>query len=264
MGIALYPDAVGVELIRKFASGLADVAGETAASTPVATCGDWLLHDLVWHLTEVEDFWRFIVDHRPDGPDDYVEPDRPDDEALPGRLRAAADSLAMVLAGGDPEDEAWSWSDDHTLGFTIRRQTHEALIHYVDGVLAAGRPLPTVDPLLAADGVDELVNVMLCGVPAWAEFTRTSGVVQLHATDTDDSWTLAFGRMTGTSTHTGKTYDLDAMDVVAGEHPDVVIDAAALELNLWMWGRRDTSAVNAAGDGDLATKLRGVLKESTG
>ena len=169
MGIALYPDAVGVELIRTFASGLADVADETSASTPVATCGDWLLHDLVWHLTEVEDFWRFVVDHRPDGPDDYVEPDRPDDDALPGRLRAAADSLATALAGGDPDDEAWSWSDDHTLGFTIRRQTHEALVHYIDGVLAAGRPLPAVDPLLAADGVDELVNVMLCGVPTWAE-----------------------------------------------------------------------------------------------
>ena len=54
-----------------------------------------------------------------------------------------------MLEAADPAEEAWNWSDDHTVGFILRRQAHEALVHRVDAELAAG-DRTDLDPLLAS------------------------------------------------------------------------------------------------------------------
>ena len=36
----------------------------------VPSCPDWNAADLLWHLgAEVQDFWAWVLEHRPDGPD---------------------------------------------------------------------------------------------------------------------------------------------------------------------------------------------------
>ena len=62
--------------------GLAEVARQVPLDTPVPTCPDWSVADLVWHLTEVQHFWTHIVTNRPDGPDSDEEPVRPPDAEL--------------------------------------------------------------------------------------------------------------------------------------------------------------------------------------
>ena len=66
-----------------------------------------------------------------------------------------------------------------------------------------------IAPRLGADGVDDMIGVMLSGVPEWASFEHRRGVIELRTRDTGDSWTLAFGRMIGTSPESGTAYDLD-------------------------------------------------------
>ena len=65
-----------------------------------------------------------------------------------------------------PAEEAWTWSDDHTVGFILRRQAHEALVHRLDAEQAAGRG-HELDAALAADGVHECLDVMYGGMPPW-------------------------------------------------------------------------------------------------
>lgn len=243
---------------------LADLGRRHRLATPVPTCGDWTLGDLVWHLAEVQDFWVFVIANRPDGPDSYVRPDRPPDDELADLLADRCDGLLDVLAQADPADTAWSWSVDQTVGFTLRRQTHEALIHHVDGLLAVGEPMPDVDAAVAADGVDELVGVMLTGIPEWADFAPAPDTVRVITTDEPGTWTLTFGRMTGTSPTSGTTYDIDAAELVDDfDDPSTTISGRALDLDLWLWGRRDVSALTITGDPAGADRLRAQVAEST-
>lgn len=250
---------MGVETIREHALGLADVASAAALDARVPTCPDWTLADLVWHLTEVEHFWTYVIEHRPTAPESYVEPERPPDLALVGGLTQAAAALATALDGVDASDRAWSWSDDHSVGFTLRRQSHEALVHHVDARLAAGVELPGIDAHLAADGVDEIIDVMLTGVPDWATFERRPGVVVLRTLDTGDEWTVGFGRMTGVSPESGRSYDLSALEPVDGS-PDTVISGTAVDLDLWLWGRCELGELEVRGDVALAHELRAIAE----
>lgn len=251
------PDVVGAGVIRHHVLGLADAATLVALDTPVPSCPGWTMADLVWHQTEGCRFWTHVIANRPAGPDSFEEPVRPPDDQLIAGLEEAGTALADALADADPRDAAWSWSDDLTVGFTLRRQSHEAVVHHVDGRLAAGAALPGIRPELAADGVDEMVDVMLTGIPAWASFERRPGVLALRADDTDDEWTLAFGRMTGTSPDSGTDYDLDALEPV-DEPADAVVRGTALDLHLWLSGRGELATLSVEGDATLAVRLRSI------
>ena len=132
----------------------------------VPTCPDWSAADLLWHLATVQRWWAEVLAARPARPEE-VEPPRPEayDDLLAAYDEWSA-RLVEVLDGADPGEEAWCWSDDHTVGFILRRQAHEALIHRVDAELTAGTA-SGVDAVLAADGVHEVLDVMYGGCPAW-------------------------------------------------------------------------------------------------
>ena len=258
------PTTVGLDSIVFHSSALAALAETQPTATPVPTCGEWTLADLTWHLGEVQDFWSYIITNRPAGPEDYRQPPRPDDDELADFLRDATHRLVAALDRADPSDAAWSWADDHTVAFTARRQTHEAIIHHVDGVLACASAVPEIDGYLAADGVDEMVSVMLTGTPEWGTFTREPGVVRLIATDAERVWTLRFGRMTGTSPASGKTYDLPAPEPVQSDvEVDTSIAASAWEMNRWLWGRGEDLTPSIEGDPELMARLRAVVTDAT-
>lgn len=62
----------------------------------------------------------------------------------------------------EPEDPAETWvPDDQTVGFWVRRLTHETAIHRFDLEDAAGTTPTAMDPELALDGIDEVLTVML-------------------------------------------------------------------------------------------------------
>ncbi len=51
---------------------------------------------------------------------------------------AARADLGEGLAGAGPTEEAWTWAEDHTVGFVARRQALEAQVHRVDAEQTAG------------------------------------------------------------------------------------------------------------------------------
>src|SRR4029078_11382856 len=93
----------------------------------------------------------------------------------------------------DPAEEAWTWSSEQTVGFTFRRQAHEALIHRLDAEQAAGQGSP-LDPELPADGVDEVLDVMDGGAAPWGEFAPLPHFVQVDLSDRDESVWVQLGR----------------------------------------------------------------------
>ena len=260
---ALHPDALTIDQIADHTRGLAGVAALADPATPVPTCGDWTVADLAFHLYEVQRFWVHIIGNRPAGPEAYEHPEPVADVA--SALQAINAQLVELLGAADPSDAAWSWSDDHTVGFTIRRQLHEALVHHADATLAVGLDLPEVPPAVAADGVDELVNVMLTGIPDWATFLPSAEFVRLRCSDTGDQWTMSLGQVSGTSTQTGVTYDgLPAADRIADDmRPDLTIAGPAFDLLLWLWGRIPSTTLTLTGEVEIADRLRDTVTAAT-
>lgn len=208
----------------------------------VPGCPDWTAADLLWHLTRVQDFWTHVIAHRPVAPEDYPEPERPADQAaLLSRFAAQTAAFSATISAADPKDPAWSWSAEQTVGFTYRRQALEALIHRVDAEQAAGLP-SDLDPALAADAVDEVLDIMYGGKPAWGTFAPLPHFVRVDITDTDSSLWVQLGRFTGTNPESGEDVDEENdIAVVAdpGVEPDAVVAGPAAELALWLWRRAD-------------------------
>jgi uncharacterized protein (TIGR03083 family) len=246
--------------------------GEAIASAPsdaaVPTCPDWTADDLLWHLGWVQSWWAVIVRDKLTGPQAReLMPDRPADR--PGLLeyyRQAGHRLADVLRAVPAETEAWTWSNDQTVGFIRRKQAHEALIHRVDAEVTAGRRTP-MDRALSADGVDEALRVMYSGVPDWGRFEADPArTLRIRATDTGDSWVVRLGRFTGTDPD-GVSYDEPDFDVLAadaGVRTLAVLSGTAADLDCRLWHRPPTGEIGRSGDEDVLSAFEEIIAPGIG
>lgn len=250
----------------------ADALAAAPLGARVPSCPDWDAADLAYHLGEVQDFWGNLVAQAPMGPDDLEETVRRPDGELVSFLRTRTAALLDALAAHDPGDPCWSWSSTGgTVGWVHRRQAHEALVHRVDAEQVAGLPVTDPGTALASDGVDELLGVMLSGLPPWAVFTPDGTRVRVRATDAGREWVVAFGRFSGTSPTSGTSYDDPCAELVGGapwegdDDADVAatVSGTAWDLELWLWGRSAGDALDRAGDDAVPDRLRAAIVEST-
>jgi len=237
----------------------------TAPEAPVPTCPGWDADDLLWHLAEVQWFWSTVVREGITGEQaEELMPRRPAGrEGLLAFYERVSRDLGAILAERAPDSPAWTWSEDHTVGFVRRRQAHEALIHRVDAELTAGERTG-MDPRLSADGVDEALRVMYGGeVPDWGTFTLAGPeTVRLRATDTGDSWIVTIGRFTGTDPGDHTSYDepcLQAAERDAGEPAAAQITGSAADLDCWLWHRPPTGAVQRSGDEGVLGRFEAAI-----
>jgi len=146
-------------------------------------------------------------------------------------------------------------------GPRVIRTAHEALIHRVDAELTAGVPVAPLDPALAADGIDEVLTVMWA-LPPWADFTPAGGVIAIESADTGHAWRVELGRMTGTSTYSGKTYDEPSATVLerGTREPDAQVRGTAGDLDQWLWNR-GTVGVDRGGSQSALDGLNALLQQ---
>ncbi|RZS44622.1 uncharacterized protein (TIGR03083 family) [Herbihabitans rhizosphaerae] len=162
--------------------------------TQVPTCPKWTVQRLIAHVGRVHG-WTYNALRTEPGtqPDPAPTPPEAWDDVLTwwDELRAAfvaelvergPDAPAAVFVPGAPQTSGW-WA---------RRQAHEVAIHRLDAEHAkqgGGAPtdVPTLlfDPVFAADGVDELLG-MIVGVKR--EPVTRSGKVVWHAADGGRTW----------------------------------------------------------------------------
>jgi uncharacterized protein (TIGR03083 family) len=230
----------------------------------VPTCPDWSAADLLWHLGEVQWFWASIVAGRLQSPDSLVSPDRPgSDRALVQFFEEQASRLLVALTEADPTEQVHMWAPDKSVGYIRRRQAHEALIHRLDAELAVAQPTP-LDPALATDGVEEVLDVMYGGCPPWGTFMPSPVQVEVRAVDTGASWAVVLGRFTGTDPDSGTAYDEDDLSLRAADPaltPAATISGTAEDLDAWLWHRRDASGLELAGDRATYDRLLAVLAQ---
>jgi uncharacterized protein (TIGR03083 family) len=236
----------------------------TAPDAPVVCCPEWDADDLLWHLGEVQWFWGTVV--RDQATREQVQaraPDRPADrDGLRAFYQQASHDLGAALAAAAPEDPAWTWAEDQTVGFVRRRQAHEVLIHRIDAELAAD-DRTGMDPRLSADGVDEVLRVMYGGVPPWGSFRAHPGqTITLRAADTGDTWLVTLGQFTGTDPDDQASYDQPALIVAdrdQGEAAAAEISAGAADLNCWLWNRPPAAPVRESGDDGVLRQFTSII-----
>jgi uncharacterized protein (TIGR03083 family) len=144
----------------RFAEAAAQAVLTSGWAAPVPGCPDWTLADLVWHLSEVQHFWTWVVRTEARDPSGYAAPARRPDVELLGWLAGASAALEATLAGAEPTTRVWTWAPQQDVAFVLRRQAIEAVVHTADAeqVLGDVRPVPG-DVGLA--GLDEWLEVMV-------------------------------------------------------------------------------------------------------
>lgn len=260
------PHEVYLAALREESERFLEALAGVDPTAAVPTCTGWTAADLLWHLGEVQQSWAEVAAHGPEG-GEPPEVARPDADDLATSAATAGTALLAALSRRGPSEPCWSWHEDGgTVGWVARRQAHEALVHRVDAQLTAGVEVTPPAVELAADGVDEVLRVMVDGVPAWGTFTPDGVTVRLVAENAGASWVLALGRFTGTSPGTGTAYDLDAAAVLAeddGGSDDLVVTGHAWDLDLWLWGRSGAAPLTVEGDPAVLERLRTLLAEAT-
>ncbi len=248
--------------VRADADRIAAVA-EMGVEAPVPSCPGWNVRDLLAHTGVVYAHKTTIVR------DGWVEEQpEPIEAPISGELewfRRTADEMLNVLAAADPATRVATWhAPDQSVGFWRRRMAHESVIHRLDAELAHGVVTP-VDAALGADGIDEILVVMLTGAPDWADSSRGDQIIVIRETDTDRMWRLRVGEFSGTSPHGTVFTDEPALFIDDGPAPvTTTIGGPAGLIDGWLWGRSEKSALAIEGDPGLAGLLRSVAADVTG
>ncbi|MEW2476746.1 maleylpyruvate isomerase family mycothiol-dependent enzyme [Micromonospora gifhornensis] len=208
----------------------------------------WQLRDLVAHLGGIH---RWAVENIRTGKRARQVPKPDDDADLADWYRAGADLLLDELARTDPDAPCWNFSTvPRAAGFWFRRQFHETLIHGRDADLALGelRPVPQ---LLAADGVDEVLRVMLAVGHRWdgKPVTTLTGPVSVELSDTGHRWVL---------TPSGNRVPaVSGPRAAAVDEPVAVVRGPAEQVLLLLWQRLPFADGThlVSGDTDLVQRL---------
>ncbi|EGD42930.1 hypothetical protein NBCG_02684 [Nocardioidaceae bacterium Broad-1] len=265
--------AAYLDHIRSESARFRAVLADTDPAATVPTAPDWTAADLLWHVAaEVQHFWTYVLESRPAEPTEETctELERPEGASYQDLL-ARFDELnarfIKTLEQTAPEEPTWSWSQDNTAAFTYRRQAHEILIHRLDAELTAGAVTP-LDPALAADGIDELLDVFYGGKPDWATFAGSDHYVRVDAVDTDTQTWVQLGVVSGTRPNGDRLEDepdlsvVPAAEIPAGTEPDVVIEGPAADLDAWLWRRRDDEGIQVTGDKDIYERFRALTNQA--
>ncbi|MFF7355797.1 MULTISPECIES: maleylpyruvate isomerase family mycothiol-dependent enzyme [Streptomyces] len=231
-----YREAVARETLR-----FAEVVRGADPAAAVPSCPDWTLADLTRHVGSLQRWFctllTRLVQEPPRSRDvELGLPENPRD--YPDWVAAGVPGVAAVLRDTDPEAPMWVWGEDRHARFWARRMLFETLVHRVDAERAVGLE-PDLDPVLAADGVDEfLVNLPYAGLFA-------PGVTKLRG----DGETLAF-RCTDLGEGPGEEWrvrlDPDGFRLVpreereagAAEPVTAAVRGQAGDLLLLLYGRR--------------------------
>lgn len=235
-------------------------AGASVPAPPGAD-GPCSADDLLWHLTGQYWFWTEMVrgQYRRPGAADPA-PARPPGRAalLEVYLRASKDLREILEAAGagDPAGTA----AQQKAGLIGRGLAHETLLHRVDAEMAAAARTG-MDPGQCADGVDEVLRVVLSAWPEDGRFAAAPGqALRLRADDTGDTWLIRLGtsRRTGPQARPGPAVQVAAED--PGGDAAATVAGGAADLDCWLWRRPPAGLLEQSGDPGTLSSFAAVLR----
>jgi uncharacterized protein (TIGR03083 family) len=235
------PLATGTYLatLRAEAAALEQLLRTADPATPVATCGSWSMHDLGTHLGQGA---RFVATLLQTGelPSEQFAP--PTGAQIADWYAEGAAALLATLEKTDPTTPTWAFGiENAAAALWFRRATQDTTVHLVDAQLATGAEVH-VDPLIAADGVEEVFAMMVPRVWRSSEQKPLPAPVALRTTDTGHSWLIQPGDIP-------QAQPLDSGPAAA------TLEATAAELLLALWKRQPAGPEWTSGDITAANAL---------
>ena len=216
--------------------------------TPVPSCPDWDVRDLVVHLGAVYGWAAAIVGgartERPDAHERAAFGEAPGDDGLPDWLDARLEAVADVVVTAAPGLSCFTlYPGLPPRDFWARRMAHETLVHRIDVDLARDVAPGVVAPATALDGLAELLEHFLPvrGRGLVADPPRTV----VLAADEGDAWTVRIGP-DGPATTGGDE----------GGGADLRLAGPADALHRFAWNRGAAGAVRVEGDAALLERWR--------
>lgn len=222
-----------VDALDAAAAQLARSAADAGLDSPVPTCPEWRVRDLLIHQGMVH---RWAADnlrgHGYGRHEQWLAEGSASADPL-GWFEAGAGDLAQAIRTAADDIDAIVFLHDAPPPrlFWARRQAHETTIHGVDAQSAQlGRP-PTaaevsISPELAADGIDELLTGFLPRRKTKLHSVEPYTVV-VHATDVPRDWHITVSESPPVTAH----------GTVSA--PDLNMVGSAVELYLGLWNRGD-------------------------
>lgn len=216
------------------------LASGAQGDEPVPACPGWNVRDVVEHLGTVHRWASAIVlsGQRLELPRTLIG------EPLAEWYAGTAAALVAALRAVDPDEIVPNFSRvDETAAFWPRRQMHETTVHGVDVAQALGIDESDwrVHPVIAGDGIDEVVRIFFPRMTARGERPDVRSRVRLVATDLGQSWVIAPGE------GTGAPVSLDP-----GHEADAEVRGLASDLYLGLWHRVSRDALEFDGEDGLS------------
>jgi uncharacterized protein (TIGR03083 family) len=221
--------------LRSDIDGFAAAVEHGPLEAPVPWCGAWTLGDLGEHLGGVHRWARScILTARPGAPD--PDPAPADGAGMAEWLRAGGAALVDALTTIDLDGPTWHPFPVPRVGAVWpRRQAQETSVHRWDAQRAIGQA-PSIDPRLAADGIDEYFALALPRLMIRESVGAPAQTVLVRATDTGDEWHVGAG-------------DGGIVAVTDATAPSTVLTGAAADVLLALWRRPlPGGAVTVQGD----------------
>ena len=215
--------------------------------TPVPTCPEWTLADLMRHHGTTYRWANHLITVRArrriwsrDVP--LSVPAEVGDYAA--WVAESAALLLDTLERTDPDTPVWHWGADRWVRFWPRRVLHEGVIHSADARIALGLS-DTIDARLAADGIEEYLSNLPFASWIAPRLVGVKGSIVLRPTDAETGWRIVL---------TGDWFGWEWSDDEPG---DAEISGTASDLMLLVYGRvpRTDPRFTSTGDGDVLAWL---------
>lgn len=220
-------------------------AARLGVDAEVPTCPGWDVERLVRHVSRVYTTAEYLVAHRiTQRPEEFpAVPDGDPQQVLESLL----DDLVTALREAEPDTAVYVWAEnvEPTAAFWARRMAHESSVHRFDAQIAHAMPQP-IDAELAADGLDELIDVLSPWIYQRAGGDGPTGTVQLLSSD-DGSWCLGL-----------EPAAVQRLDVVT--EPDVSVRGTTGRLLLAAYGRVPWTSLTLEGDTELLDRWSATLQ----
>lgn len=202
----------------------------------------WSVGTVARHVAAAHHVVAQVIEDRPTADFGlFATLDRPakGDPGFPAWFAAGTDALVTQCRATPAAEPVWTPHPavGDTVGYWRRHMAHETLVHRWDAEAGAGITGPAMDPEVAADAIDEHLDLSAAAVRD-VHRSPAGPAVHVACTDADREWYLDLTRV-GRRTL----------------HPEPVPVAVALRggaeaLLLLLWGRLDAVTAGVAVDGD--------------
>lgn len=217
-------------------------AYERDSRAPVPWSDRWSVGTVARHVAGTHHVVADIVRGRPSadfGLFGSLQTPAKDAPEFPEWFRSGTASLVGQLDSVAPDEECWSWySDGRQVGWWARRMAFETVVHRWDVEAAQGTTGPIAADV-AADGIDEYLDVFVAASRA-GNNSPAGPVIGIECTDRADHWSLDLGEQGARKVTT------DSGDAT------VRIRGSAENLLLIVWGRIGLADGNVETGGDTA------------